>query len=421
MPDREKMNLPDLLGAITGGERLNLDVVQCALAVRPARTPAGRAFEAILLLQNASDVDVDVTASVRLPDRDAARKRNRFFAQKERLLVGLRPAEVGFLTLPVSSSPKTKPAPGYKLAIDLAVKRVGKKKAGRVRAADGGGVFVETELPEDRQEHIWHLQQMVFSAARAGRSGVAATFEVLPPSPGGVADLTPEWVSLWTMRDHVDDSLLAERVRDQLNAVLPHLHRETVFFPLLDVVQTHFRRAGFWLKAGEAVYITKLLTLVLEQGAPEVEGEAVQPDWFRRTCRVLADRPAVAKSVPLLVQEFLFFDLVRDAVRLGLTMIGTVTGEDFGDESEQEDYVNSVLARLQDGGMDFQHAYLPLVLGGLIANMRVVMPEEDPRESIALLQKARHYRADREMDEYSEPVFDLTDRLIARAQEQVGG
>ena len=51
-----------LLGAVTGGERLNLDVVQCALGVRPSSVPAGKPFEAILLLQNASDVNVDVTA-----------------------------------------------------------------------------------------------------------------------------------------------------------------------------------------------------------------------------------------------------------------------------------------------------------------------------------------------------------------------
>ena len=106
MSDSQPDNLPDLLGAVTGGDRLNLDVMQCALGVRPSSIPAGKPFEAILLLQNASDVNVDVTAVVRLPEQDAKGKRNRFIVKRERLVVGLRPAEVGYMTLPLSSSPR---------------------------------------------------------------------------------------------------------------------------------------------------------------------------------------------------------------------------------------------------------------------------------------------------------------------------
>ena len=33
-------NYPDILGAITGGARLNVDMVQCALTVRPIQVPS---------------------------------------------------------------------------------------------------------------------------------------------------------------------------------------------------------------------------------------------------------------------------------------------------------------------------------------------------------------------------------------------
>ncbi len=421
MPDRETVNLPDLLGAITGGERVNLDVVQCALGVRPSSTPAGKPFEAVLLLQNASDSDVDVTAHLKLPEADLSGRRNRFFTKRERLLVGLRPAEVGYLTLPVSSSPETTPGEGYRLVMDLAVKRVGKDKPRRVRAPEGGGLFVETELPAETQDRIWQLQQMIFSVERAGRTGLTAPFEIMLPTLGKVADFSPGWVSLWTMRDHVDERVLVERVQRQLDVLLPALKRDNVFFPLLDMIQTRFEQAGYYLLPGESVFIAKLMTLVLEMGVPPALADEPThyPAWFMRTCRILFDQPQAANNPGYLVSNLVFYELLRDAIHYGFTMVGTVTGENFGDEQEQEEYAAGVVEMLQDGGIDFAHAYLPLVLGGLIASTRIVMPREIPRDTLWLAQKAREKRAP-EQNEHNQPIFAMTDKLIDRALDQTG-
>ncbi len=425
MADPQSVNLPDLLGAITNGERVNLNVVQAALGVHPRTTPAGRPFEVILLLQNASDVDVDVNVRVRLPDRDAKNDRNRFFAQKERLLVGLRPAEVGYVTLPASCSPKTAVEKGYQVAVDIQVKTVGNKKPERIRSPEGGGVLVETELPEDIQEHIWHLQQMVFSAERTGRSTLAAHFNVKKSEIGGMEELSPGWTTLWTMRDHVDKTILADRVRNELDVLLPRLGREAVFFPLLDVLQTRFREdGGYPLRAGEAVFIAKALTLVVEQGVTQVSDDIADleedlPEWFLRTCRVLFDRPEAAKNATYLLQELVFYELVRDAIRLGMTMVSTVMDEDFGDDQAEENLVGDILESLHNGSLDYTRVYLPLVMAGLIANTRIVMAQERPRDTIWLLHKDQEQRA-REKHEANTPVFQMVEQLIDRALEQTG-
>ncbi len=93
-------NYPDILGAITNGARFNLDVVQFALAARPPQVAAGQTCELILLAQNASDADVDVMLQVELPERDQAKQKNTFTAASAKLRIGLRPAEVGFVSLP---------------------------------------------------------------------------------------------------------------------------------------------------------------------------------------------------------------------------------------------------------------------------------------------------------------------------------
>ena len=423
MSDSQPDNLPDLLGAVTGGDRLSLDVMQCALGVRPSSISAGKPFEAILLLQNASDVNVDVTAVVRLPEQDAKGKRNRFIVKRERLVVGLRPAEVGFMTLPLSSSPQTAVGSDYRLVMELSVKRMDNRKPTRVRESEGGGFFVEAELSDTVQESLWNLQQMVFDTDRVGRNGIGVTFSIKPATLGEVADFNPGWTSLWTMRDHVDEHILVDRVRDKLELVLPHVNRDTLFFPLLDHVQTAFREVGRYpLKAGEAVFITKALVLALEQGVPDLEDsslETARPDWFLRLCRILFDRPDATKNTPYLFTEPIFDDLLRDAMRLSLTMIHTVTGEGFDEDAEREDYIGTIMTLLDGGGLDFSRVYLPLVLGGLIANTRVVMPHEVPRETIWLLHKARDERL-YEKDSDSAPVFDLTEQLLDRALNQTG-
>ncbi len=422
MADSQTVNLPDLLGAITDGDRLNLDVVQCALGVRPSAVPAGKPFEAILLIQNASDVNVDVTAVVSLPEQDAKGKRNRFIVKSGRLVVGLRPAEVGFMTLPVSSSPQTAPANTYRLNMELSVKRMDNRKPNRVRQTGGGGPFVETELSDEVQAHLWKLQQMVFSVEKVGRSGLTAPFVIKPATVGEVADFSPGWTSLWTMKDHVDAHTLIDRVRDKIEPILPKLKRDTLFFPLLDVIQTRFREnGGYYLKAGEAVLITKSLILAVEQGASLLEAgeDETYPAWVNRLGRVLFDHPEAVRNVPHLFKETLLPDLIQDAARLSLTMIHTVTGEDFGSEEEQTEYIETLMQRLNRGEQDYTHVYLPLVLGGLIANTRVVMPHEVPRETIWLLHKAREERQ-AELDESNEPIFKLTDQLLDRALNQTG-
>ena len=75
---------PDVLGYITGGERINIGVVQIAPGVRPKIAQAGRPFEIALVIQNACDAKVDVTINLHLPKQ--------FAAKSSRIVVGLTPA-----------------------------------------------------------------------------------------------------------------------------------------------------------------------------------------------------------------------------------------------------------------------------------------------------------------------------------------
>lgn len=420
MAGQDDLNYPDLLGAVTGGARLNLDVVQCALAVRPGRVPAGAFFEMVLLVQNASDGDVDVVAEPCLPERDAAKQKSRFLTKSDRLRIGLRPAEVGYLTLPVSTSAKTAPAPGYEVALKVTAKRVGKHHV-RVRSPEGGGTFVMESLPRDVQAQLGALRGLAFSAEAPGRKNcVGARVEILPPALSTLKELKPSWVSLWTASDYLDDATLVERVASELKAVEPHLTRDVMFMPLLKATQSRFQAAGYPLHPPEAILIAKLLTLLLEQGAAgivPVTDRPGLPRWYSRMCHLLLQEPGLAAQPEGLITQVVYPTLVHDAVHHGFAMVSTVTGESFGAPSELAAYADTVAEGVAEGRpLDFAHAYLPLVLGGLIINARLTLPREQIRETINVLVRALDLRRSERTPENAF-VFDLADRLIERALE----
>jgi hypothetical protein len=443
VPDQTTPNYPDILGYLTGGARVNFGVVQAALAVRPRVVRAGRSFEAILLIQNASDSDVDVNVNLQLPEFDAKKKKGRFVTKTGRLLVGLRPAEVGYVTLPVSCLPDTGVSDAYKISMSIESKPAGKPR--RVRQPNGGGEVVLRHLQEQTRSKLEDLKKLSFSTAKSGllSSALEVQFSVMSGSLGQIVDLKPGWVSLWTLADHMDERLLLERYRETLlTQVLPALNRSKLFAPLLQETQLRFGSAGYALKPIEALFIAKLLMLILEMAAPRDDsfdylgetsynlslllkkgapGEAELPYWCRSFLHVLARDERAATYIEQVVTRVIYADLVRDAATHAFRMIKTVTGEDLGSDAEVQAYVDQLAHLLNEKGQfDFTHVYLPLILGGVIIYDRVVMPGEILSDSLVQISNALDERR-YEHNNDTQLVFTMAETLISRALQKYGG
>jgi hypothetical protein len=438
------LNYPDLLGYVTGGTRFNVNVVQVALAVRPRVVRAGRPFEAILLVQNASDADVDVTATLSLPEQDAKHHKDRFLTKNNRLLVGLRPAEVGYVVLPLSCLPDTAVGEDYKIGMEVGVKSL--KKPNRVRAIEGGGEVVLEHLHDDVKLKLADLKKLTFSTSkRFGlRDMLEAAFGIMPGRLGQIADLQPGWVSLWTRRDYVDKQHLAQQFAPiMLEKVLPRLKKNQVFEPLLQTTQNRFATADYPLQPLEALFIAKMLTFVLEMAMPEEESvdylgssfynvaltlkkshessrEPKLPRWANAMLHAIAQDEKAADTPEELICGALYDDLMLDTIPHAFTMIKTITGEDLGNEAEVEEYAGHVTQRLMSGaGMDFTHAYMPLLIGGIAIYDRVVRTDEDVSESLRGMHDALVTR-EAEMDESNDIVFKLTREMVNRSLQKFG-
>ncbi|NWG17125.1 MAG: hypothetical protein HXY41_10855 [Chloroflexi bacterium] len=448
MTDTGTTNYPDILGYITGGERLNVNVVQLALAVRPRVTRAGRPFEAILLIQNASDADVDVTANLQIPELDARKQKKRFIAKTERLVVGLRPAEVGYVVLPLSSLPDTAVSDSYRVGMAVEIKSLG--KARRIRLPDGGGPVTLELLSDDTQERLNALKRLTYSTTRHGLVGTVleAPFSVMSGQFGQLADLKPGWISLWKMSDYYkDERLLLERYGDLLAAkVLPQLKRLKLFGPLRQATLQRFQAGGYALKPLEAIFIAKLLVAVLEMAVPKEDafdylsddrlnvslllkkrpasddsGSVPMPSWCRAMLREIDHNEAAAERPAHALATVLYDELLRDAMRHAFNIIKTVSGVELGSQEDMQAYTEKLIGEIRQPSrpLTFADAYLPLVIGGLIFFDRVVMPEEKIGESLADMAGVLQERA-AERDADNDLIFKLAEQTLDQARQKYG-
>lgn len=445
MPDSATTNYPDVLGYITGSERCNVGVAQFALAVRPRVVRAGRSFEVVLLVQNAADVDVDVLASLHAPETDARRQKGRFVSKKSRLVVGLRPAEVGYVVLPLSCLPDTAVSDDYKVGMEVAVKPL--KKPARIRSADGGGAFDPGALRQQARQQLEDLRSLRFSSSkRFGLRDVLETsFSVMPGKVGQMTDFQAGWVSLWTMADMADTRTLFARYSAVMaDQVLPLLRREYSYAPLLAATHARFRDAGYPLHDLEAVFITKTLVRVLDmalpqdnvfdylanpeynvaltikQGLPADGSEPVLPRWAVKMLRAVSQNAQVAARPAAALAQLMYTDLLQDAIEHGFAVIKTATGEEMGTDEEIAHYTRQVIAMLEGGaGMSILHAYMPLVLAGIVLYDRIVMPDDDLSEQLRAMGDVLAER-EPENNDSSDVVFTMARQLVNRSLQKYG-
>lgn len=439
-------NYPDILGYITGGPRYNVNVLQIALGVRPRVVRAGRPFEAVLLVQNASDANVDLGVQMEIPERDAKRQKGMFTAGKNRLVVGLRPAEVGYIVLPIGSQPDTAVDNDYRISMQVKVKPL--EKPNRIRTVEGGGAIPFDQLPVDLRGSLDELKKLNFSTEkRFGLGDVLETsFSVMPGRLGQITDLHPGWVNLWSMSDHVDSEALVSRYEDAiLHKALPQLKHKFTLDLLIAETNTHFAQAGYPLHPPEALCFAKMLAYVLDQAAPtedkidpltkadlniklllkkhaEDQGDLPPslPHWFDGFLRAVARNEELISVPTKLISRLMFTHLVRDAAEFSFELIEKITGERIGSPAEMQVYIDQLVTSFdQPDKLDFVHTYMPVMMGGIIIHDRVLGDEEHIEESLRGLSDSLDVR-DSEVSDDDLFILKMAKTLISRHSVQFG-
>jgi hypothetical protein len=407
-------NYPDVLGFLTGNVRLDMGTLQVAAAVRPKIVTAGRPFQVVIVLQNTTDAEVEVTANVLVPNSDFGGQKARFLLKTQRVAVGVAASEVGVLTFPVGTLPDTTPGKDYRVQVQLTVKPADKTadKAARVRQSNGGGALYLEGLPRPVQADLARYRGLAFTGGKKGLLGANATLEpafgITKGELGQIINAAPEYKPLWTLADlHEDPRILLERHHGLITQyLLPSLDRSRMLVPLVRATEKRFSDAGYDLKTVEAEMISRLLALVLEYActgqlsygrsyitpkeyellrlvtqSPREREPIKHPRWFIKMLEVVDADERAARFVSKYLPEQAYDELLHDALIHGLNIYETATGSELGSQEELAEYAEGWMQKWQNKSepLKFEDVYLPLVIAGLVIHEDMNPPDVDVR------------------------------------------
>jgi hypothetical protein len=427
-------NYPDVLGYITGGERASINVVQLAAALRPRVVRAGRPFEMLVVIQNACDLELEVTATLSLPAKDAKGQKDRFVSKADKLAVRLEPGGVGVVILPLSTLPDIAPSAEYKIGMDVRVVPAKKDKPTRLRSTEGGGEFNPEGLPEDRQTLINELKGLHWLTNLHGNT-LEANLTAMSGTVGSFADLQPSWTPLWGLRDFGDKRLLLQRFAPLIKErILPQFTMRQVLPVMEDYTTKRFAKSTYKLKPAEINMIARLLTLMFIYAAQDGKKITVRktgedfnvarylsreyladltnsvalPNWFEALLELINKDVRMAEHPVRAVAHFLYEDLLRDAMQYAFVRIEEAADIEIGDVAERRAYITQVIEAIDNGTLNFDLLYMPLVMGGIIVSGQVMPRDDSASDLVASLRSVVGERT-------KEATFDITNRLVDQA------
>ncbi len=441
-------NYPDILGYITDGQQLTIGVVQAAVAVRPPVARVGRPFAAILLLQNMSDANVAITATLHLPPKDAAGEKARFGTPNERSLVNLRPAEVGYLVIPIGTRPNAAPAREYTIAIELEVETPTKPRLIRqTEQSEEINLDYYFSLSEDAIQKLMVLKMLNFSVKRRGMfSGttIEASFALAPAKEMPHYEVKAGWFNLWGLGTDSDARPLLEKYRGTLAlSIIPNLKPTALYKALFAVTKERFGKA-YRIQNIEVHYITKLMVYILSiaphppvvyhypeeamytvmtllrDGWPTDGTPIPLPDWCRGLLHMIGMDEEVVENPVLAFTGALYDDLLRDAIIHGFHIMSVATRREMATEHELRVYTDYLvqIVRHPRRPLTFSDVYIPLVLAGSVVSEDVSLPNEKPLDRMHDLINCYNRRAETERKPETEMAFlmaeDVTNFALRR-------
>jgi hypothetical protein len=385
-------DLPDVLGMITGGARLTLGPVQCAYVLHPHAATIGQPIEALVLLQNVADKPTQVTLTLRLPKRDHSGNRVALWTPRESITLTLQAAETGLLHIPLVSRPPTPPVVDLPVVIKVETKAT--KNARPARPFGQGRPALRLNMSPVR---LKILQDAGFGIAQQEESHLIDTFDIAPGTiPTAPPPTAPRYETLWSLADLDAERAFREQVEASAQRIAAAVTRTLVLEPLTNMAAERFQQVGFALEPAEALHMAKLLTFVMEDGLDLEPGFSMATShWFRRLLGLvegLGDEADPAESILALLPT-LFPLVLHDGILLGLAMTARISGDNLGTPAEHEAHAQEVLSALEGKvPTEIGHAYLPLVLAGILLNYRVRGATENPWASLNELRQAFHIR-----------------------------
>ena len=377
-------DLPDVLGMITNGTRLNIGLLQCAYALHPRTTVIGQPLEALVLVQSAANKPIQLNIIVKLPKRDAAGNRLNLWTPKEAVQIMLQPAETGLLHIPIVSRPPTQPADNLPIAIKIEVKLP--RNVGQVRPSSGGRAASVLNMSPFR---LSILREVGFGVTQQDEAQLVDAFSIVPGTISTAQPANaPRYETLWTAKDLEAEKARYAELESYAHRFAATITRNVILEPLQALLEQHFAARGLPLTPAEALFAAKTLTYTMEDGLDLEPGFSLYDSkWFHQLVGLMAE-PEATSDIEALLRR-LFPSILNDGVMLGLSLVARISEENLGTHDEHVTYANEVNNALEGRAtIDLGHAYLPLILAGLLLTYKVKGIRENPWTSLSEVRQA---------------------------------
>jgi hypothetical protein len=367
---RDKASLkplhPDVLGAITRGPRINMDVLECVMGIYPRMAYINQPIEVVVVLQSMIDQDINLKAAIRMPTTD--RKGNVVIIEtaKPQVSVSLTPGEVGVLRMPIIARPPTQPGKDFPVRVAIRFRN----SPGNIVRPPGGGAPPSVLSVSPFKLQV--LQEIEFVAHKWNDSHeiVTVNFDLAPKSMPGNPELPQaRYETLWTQEGMKEEIRLARSHYEEAVQMAKPAATGALYLSFMDAVEERFARRGIPLHPGETMAIAKMMSYTVED-APQREPDVVLEDtrWFRSLCQVLAHNPALLElERNEILGQHVFEGVLYEAVLLAFNVVASRVKEDLGNPAERLNYANRFMKWFSGAGdPDLTYVYLPLVLGGVV-------------------------------------------------------
>ena len=374
---------PDILGDLADArQRFEVNGVHYALALQPITITPGQTASLHIWLQNCWDVPVEVAITLQLP----AHPPSALSIIQARTDVPLEAAEVGEVTIPVASGVQGVPGE-YPIAVAIGVTY--KQRGLYVRSQRNSGQLGDTPLAFTTGMSLAAVLGIGF-VARTCPQQQLRLHVIGSPQAGPAPDLTPTYVSHWTVADLPIQGKAQQYVNDQRLYLLPKLIRQPIYLAFVEESRARFRDAALPLQIGEAIFLTKILTYAVEHFLSRSHHQ----DAVLVPAYCLAFRHNLPVSDPIaLITGADYGRIIRLAESISFGLLRQRLGRALWTLEEQLAVTDLVSSRVEHGGsLPAEFLYLPLLLGGLLVASDVQMPGENLPQSLSLLAKSYSQR-----------------------------
>jgi hypothetical protein len=374
---------PDVLGdLVEARQRFEVNGVHYIMALQLPTIAPGETTSLRIWLQSCWDVPVQVVIDVDLPTRTSPT----LSVIQRKTEVPLEAAEVGEVSIPIACAAEVKPGV-YAVPVTVGIKA--ETRGLYVRSQKSKGQLGETLLSFTTGMALSATMGLGYGARTRAEQELPLRVEG-PPQPGTAPDLTPTYVSHWTVADLPIQGKARTYVNDQRLSLLPQLTRPALYMAFLEESRERFRGAGLQLHIGESIFLAKMLTGTAEYFLKHTDWQDVVlvPAY---TLAYRYDLPV--NDATFLITRADYARMTRLASSLSFGLLRQRLQRDVWTTEEQLAVTALVADRVEFGGMlPAEFLYLPLLLGGLMVAGEVQMPGEKLSQSLDLLAKAHQRR-----------------------------